>query len=91
MLRTAPKKKDMTGKGIASRSAKKMINIAFRNMNMNRVRICCGVGNNRSSAIPKKLGFTFEGIERDGEKHSGKYIDLEVYSLLRKEWLERLL
>ena len=81
----------MTGKGIALRSAKKLVNIAFRNMNMNRVQIRCGIGNNRSSAIPRKLGFSLEGIERDGERHSGKYIDLEVYSLLKKEWIESLL
>lgn len=81
---------NMTRKGIAVRSAEKMMNIAFRNMNMNRVRICCGVGNHRSSAIPKKLGFKYEGTERDGEKHASKYIDLEVYSLLKKEWIERL-
>ncbi|MDX9883528.1 MAG: GNAT family protein [Prolixibacteraceae bacterium] len=80
----------MTGKGIALRSVKKLVNIAFRNLNMNRVQIRCGVGNNRSAAIPIKLGFRMEGIERDGERHSGKYIDLEVYSLLKKEWIESL-
>lgn len=80
----------MTGKGIALLSTKKMINIAFRNMNMNRVQIRCGIGNTKSASIPKKLGFKLEGVERDGERHSGKYIDLEVYSLLKKEWIESL-
>ena len=80
----------MTGKGIAIRSTQKLINIAFRNMNMNRIQIRCGIGNYRSAAIPKKLGFMLEGVERDGERHSGKYINLEVYSLLKKEWIESL-
>jgi ribosomal-protein-serine acetyltransferase len=39
--------------------------------------------------IPKRIGFKFEGIERCGEKHDNRFIDLEVYSLLRKEWKNR--
>jgi len=80
----------MTGKGIATAATRKMINLAFRNMEMNRVRIRCGVGNEKSSAIPRRLGFKFEGIERCGERHNRKYIDLEVFSLLRSEWAETL-
>jgi len=68
-----------------------MVNLAFRNMDMNRVQIRCGVGNDKSSAIPRRLGFTFEGIERAGERHNHVYIDLEVYSLLKREWTESLL
>jgi ribosomal-protein-serine acetyltransferase len=80
----------MTGKGIATAAVRKMINLAFRNMEMNRVQIRCGVGNHKSSAIPLRLGFSLEGIERDGERHNHSYIDLEVYSLLRKEWAQTL-
>lgn len=80
----------MTGKGIATAAARKMVNLAFRNMDMNRVQIRCGVGNDKSSAIPQRLGFSYEGIERGGERHNHSYIDLEVYSLLKKEWAETL-
>lgn len=81
----------MTGKGIATEATRKMINLAFRNMNMNRVQIRCGVGNDKSSAIPRRLGFVKEGTERGGERHGSSYIDLEVFSLLRREWAETLL
>lgn len=80
----------MTGKGIATSATRKMVNLAFRNMDMNRVQIKCGVGNERSSAIPRRLGFFYEGIERNGERHNYSYIDLEVYSLLKREWAETL-
>lgn len=80
----------MTGKGIATAAVRKMINLAFRNMDMNRVQIRCGVGNHKSSAIPRRLGFTLEGTERAGERHKNAYIDLEVYSLLKSEWVEWL-
>jgi len=82
--------KKMTGKGIATEATKKMINLAFRNMNMNRITIRCGVGNEKSAAIPKRLGFSFEGIERHGERHNLSYIDLEVFSLLKSEWAKTL-
>jgi len=80
----------MTGKGIASSAVNKLVDLAFRNMEMNRVQIRCGVGNQKSAAIPLRLGFSFEGIERCGERHNHTYIDLEVYSLLKKEWVKTL-
>jgi ribosomal-protein-serine acetyltransferase len=80
----------MTGKGIAIAAARKMVNLAFRNMEMNRVVIRCGVGNEKSAAIPRRLGFSLEGIERNGERHNHAYIDLEVYSLLKQDWAATL-
>lgn len=74
-------------KGIITRSCSALITYAFERMKMNRIQIKVGIGNTRSNAIPKKLGFTFEGVERDGELLSnGQFHDLEVYSLLRREW-----
>lgn len=80
----------MTGRGIATAATRKMVNLAFRNMEMNRIQIRCGVGNEKSSAIPRRLGFTFEGVERNGERHNRSYIDLEIFSLLKREWAETL-
>jgi ribosomal-protein-serine acetyltransferase len=82
--------KQNQGKGIITQSCKAIINKAFRNLSMNRIQIKCGVGNTRSSKIPKNLGFTFEGIEREGEKHRHTFIDLEVYSLLKNDWKKML-
>ncbi len=76
----------MQGKGIMTRTVEKMTGHAFHEMQMNRVQIKVAVGNSRSSAIPKRLGFLFEGIERNGEFHTFRYFDLEVYSMLKSEW-----
>ncbi len=81
---------NMSGKGIATAATRKMVNLAFRNMNMNRIQIRCGIRNEKSSAIPRRLGFKFEGIERGGERHNHSYIDLEVFSLLKSDWAESL-
>ena len=78
----------MTGKGLATESTRRLINIAFRDLNLNRIQIRCGVGNNKSKGIPERLGFRLEGIEREGEKHHHGFIDLEVYSMLKKDWIK---
>lgn len=74
------------GKGIMRRSCSRLLQHAFEHMNMNRVQLKVAIGNHRSSNIPEKLGFTLEGIERDGELLNGHFHDLRVYSLLKREW-----
>ncbi len=76
----------MTGKGIMTLSVETLINFSFEKLEMNRIQIKCAIGNKESSAIPKRLGFHFEGIERQGEKHHKKYVDLEIYSIVKQEW-----
>ena len=78
------------GNGIVTRCCKATIDMAFEKMEMNRVQITCGVKNIRSINIPKRLGFQFEGVERAGEMHDNKFIDLAVYSMLKIDW-KRLL
>jgi len=75
----------MQGKGIASKCTEKLIRYAFKKIKLNRIQIKVAVGNTRSAAIPKRLGFIFEGIERSGELHRQKYLDLEVYSILKSD------
>src|SRR5690606_11963780 len=74
------------GKGIMVRSCQALVQHAFAHMSINRVQFRVAVGNTKSSHIPKQLGFTLEGIMRDGEWLRGRFVDLEVYSMLRREW-----
>ncbi len=78
-----------TGRGIATKSARALLEFAFGPLGMNRVQIKCATGNEKSKNVPKRLGFTFEGIERDGELLSdGKFTDIEVYSMLKHEFVK---
>lgn len=75
------------GKGIMTEAVRTLCILAFQEWDINRVMIKCAVGNLSSKRIPQRLGFTFEGIERDGELLTGGiYSDIEVYSLLKKEF-----
>jgi len=78
--------KEFENKGIVTKSVIKMIDYAFTTLNLNRIQIKCAIGNEKSSKIPKKLNFKFEGIERSAELLNGKFIDAEVYSILKDEW-----
>ncbi|MDR0976188.1 MAG: GNAT family N-acetyltransferase [Prevotellaceae bacterium] len=75
-----------SGKGIMTLSTAKLVEYAFTTMKMHRVQIRVAVGNVRSARIPERLGFRFEGIERDGELLvDNKYTDVAVYSKLSTE------
>ncbi|MDE1206539.1 GNAT family N-acetyltransferase [Tenacibaculum larymnensis] len=74
------------GKGIMTKSVKEICNLAFTELQMNRIQIKCAVGNIPSKNIPKRLGFKLEGVEREGELLTGNlFTDLEVYSKLKND------
>lgn len=74
------------GQGIMTEALRKIIEYTFEELKLHRIEITCAIENNRSSALPKKLGFTFEGIERESGWLYDHFVDLEIYSLLAPEW-----
>ncbi len=77
--------KKMQGKGIVTACVRKLIQYGYQKLKLNRIQIKVAIGNTKSSAIPKRLGFVLEGVERSGELHHNKYFDLEVYSRLKND------
>lgn len=74
------------GQGIMTRSVRYLSEWAMENRQMYRIQIRCAVGNQPSNAIPRRLGFQWEGVERAGElMATGEYVDINVYSLLKNE------
>ena len=78
--------KDAQGKGIITRSCKKLITYGFEELGLHRIEIKAAVDNLKSQAIPKKLNFKKEGILREAELVNGKFLDLVPYSMLKNEW-----
>jgi ribosomal-protein-serine acetyltransferase len=76
----------LTGKGIATSCTKMLVELAFEKMMMNRVTIRCAVENTLSQNVALRLGFKFEGIEREGERYLDHFFDLKVFSLLKSEF-----
>lgn len=74
-----------THKGIMTSCALVLVKLAFEKMMINRVTIKCAVNNASSEKVALRLGFKFEGIERQGERNGYQFIDLKVFSLLKEE------
>lgn len=78
--------REFQGRGIVTAAVRAATEHVLVELQMNRVEILCASGNSKSSAIPKRLGFTLEGTLRQALHLSGRYLDLEVYSMLRGEY-----
>jgi ribosomal-protein-serine acetyltransferase len=78
--------KDMQGKGIITRATKTLVTYAFEEYGLNKVEIHAAVGNYRSRAVPERLGFTQEGIQRQVAWLNGTAHDLVIYGMLASEW-----
>lgn len=78
--------KDHEGKGIITRCCQVLIDYLFDVMKLNRIQINCNVENVRSRAIPERLGFKLEGIQRQAEFINGRFGDWAIYSILKEEW-----
>ncbi|UOR13731.1 GNAT family N-acetyltransferase [Halobacillus amylolyticus] len=74
------------GYGVMTKVVKALVNYAFENYKLNRVEIQCGVDNQKSNGIPKRLGFKQEGMIRDGEFLYDHYHDCVLYGILSREW-----
>jgi ribosomal-protein-serine acetyltransferase len=73
------------GKGIVTKCCKGLIDFCFNELHLNRIEIICGTENYKSQVIPQRLGFTKEGIIRQGALVHNKFIDLCLFSLLEDE------
>ncbi|CEH27738.1 hypothetical protein AM501_17170 [Aneurinibacillus migulanus] len=74
------------GKGIMTAAVSRLIDYIFDELGLNRVEIQCAVENEKSRAIPERLGFTQEGQIRQGEWLYDHYVNHIVYGLLKNEW-----
>ena len=74
------------GRGTITRAVAALADHAFRSWNLNRVEIRAGVDNERSRAIPRRLGFVEEGVLRQSERVGDRFVDHVVYSMLAEDW-----
>lgn len=73
------------GKGVMTTAVRALIDHAFSEWNLHRIEIHCAPENDRSRAIPERLGFREEATLRETELVGGRYLDSVVYGLLAGE------
>lgn len=74
------------GSGVITRAVGTLIQHGFGVWGLHRLEIRCATGNQRSCAIPRRLGFTHEGVVREVEWLYDHFVDHQVYGLLAPEW-----
>ncbi len=78
---------DLQGRGIMTRACRAIVDYSFDELNLNRVEIRCASENAPSRAIPQRLGFTHEGTIRNAEWLYDKFVDHEIYGILKNDFL----
>lgn len=77
------------GNGYTTVAVQKLIELGFQNFDLNRQVIKAASGNLPSNLTALRLGFKYEGTERQASCLRGEFQDLNVYSLLRSDWNNR--
>ncbi|KAB0613637.1 hypothetical protein CHL9426_05565 [Campylobacter hyointestinalis subsp. lawsonii] len=79
---------DNVSKGYGKEALFLLINYGFNDLNLNKIYLHVFDTNHRAISLYKSLGFTQEGILRDDAYICGKYVDVLVMSILRREWIK---
>lgn len=77
------------GEGIATEATAAVIEVAFRELGLNRLIVSHTSDNPASGRIPQKLGFRFVGVEQQFFSKNGVWHDMNHYELLAEDWAAR--
>ena len=77
---------EFAGRGLMTECCRSIVTTGFREYGLHRIEIRCATGNERSAAIPKRLGFSEEGLLREAEWLYDHWVDLRVFSMLEQDW-----
>lgn len=78
--------KSHQGKGIITAACGAVVTYLLSEMDLNRVEIQCAVKNEKSCAVPRRLGFVEEGVAREAQLLHGQFHDLRRFVMLRRDW-----
>ena len=81
--------RDHWKQGIMSEALKRVLDFGFGTMELNRIEALVFAKNLPSHRLLKKLGFQREGVLREYEFVKEKFVDLTMYSLLRREQIKK--
>ena len=77
---------DAQGRGLMTAAVTALLDYAFFEWDLHRVIIEVIVSNERSRAIPERLGFRQEAILREAKLVRGSHEDTRLYAMLAPEW-----
>jgi RimJ/RimL family protein N-acetyltransferase len=75
------------GQGYATEAAREMLRYGFDDLHLHRIFASHFKHNPASGRILRKLGMRYEGCQREHLRKWDKFIDSELYGILRAEWV----
>ena len=76
------------GQGLMTEAVRAVVGFGFARMQLNRIEARCEAPNIGSARVMEKAGLTFEGLLREQMYEKGRYRDMKMYAVLRREWRE---
>ncbi len=83
--------KEYWRQGICNAAIQAIIKYGFEQMKINRIEAFTSTDNIPSKNLLLKCGFTLEGTLRQHRYHRGHYVDAFSFSLLRQDFLTKLI
>lgn len=77
------------GKGYGREAMRLGLQFGFQTANLNRIWLYVLSGNTAAIQLYRSLGFLEEGVLREDVYRHGKYLDVIVMAILRREWEAR--
>lgn len=74
------------GHGLVTEACGALLDWAFTSRGLHRAEWHCRADNERSVAVAKRLGMTFEGLRREAWPYEGVRYDKQVWAILAAEW-----
>ena len=71
------------GKGYGSEAIQQLVDFGFRDLHLHRIFLHVFVSNTRAIKAYEKCGFAHEGVLREAAYIDGKYLDVQIMSILR--------
>ena len=75
--------------GIMTEALGGLIDYGFRGMNLNRIEAQHETQNPASGAVMRKCGMVKEGTLRQRMMNKGKFVDVDLYAILRRDYLNK--
>jgi ribosomal-protein-serine acetyltransferase len=77
--------REATGRGLMTEAARATLRFGFETLGAHRVRVAAATNNHASLAVIRRLGFRFEGIARDAEWCTDRWLDHATFGMLRTD------
>lgn len=77
-------------KGYATNAVALIVYYAFNELRLNKLNVCVNEGNDASEKLIQKIGCKPEGIWRENVFYDGKYVNVMLYGMTRKEFNDYL-